>query len=184
MNRRAQQQGFSLTEVMVAVIVICIGLLGIAKMQALALSNSSTARMRSLAAIEAASLASVMHSNRNYWGSASPPAATTLVAGVVTSTDAALQAQVGAANCFNATCTPVMLAGFDLNRWVQSLQAALPNPSATIACPPAPNAPVACTIMVRWSEKAVAAASQEVGAINAMVVGSGLTLDYVLYVEP
>ena len=54
-------RGFSLVEVMVAVIVICVGLLGIAKMQALALSNTTTSRLRALAAIEAAGLASAMN---------------------------------------------------------------------------------------------------------------------------
>ena len=60
-------QGFSLVEVMVAVVVICVGLLGIAKMQAMALSNTNMSRQRSLAAIEAASIAASMHSNRQYW---------------------------------------------------------------------------------------------------------------------
>ena len=53
-SRPAQIRGFSLVEVMVAVVVICTGLLGIAKLQALSLSNTSTARLRSLAAMEAA----------------------------------------------------------------------------------------------------------------------------------
>jgi len=66
-NTPSRARGFTLVEVMVAVIVICIGLLGIAKMQALALSNMTASRLRSLAAIEAASLAASMHSNRNYW---------------------------------------------------------------------------------------------------------------------
>jgi len=43
------------------------GLLGIAKMQALSLSNSTTSRQRCVAAIEAAGLASGMHSNASYW---------------------------------------------------------------------------------------------------------------------
>ena len=50
-----------------AVVVICVGLLGIAKMQAMALSNTNMSRQRSLAAIEAASIAASMHSNRQYW---------------------------------------------------------------------------------------------------------------------
>src|SRR6201987_2468405 len=69
---RADSRGFSLVEVLVAVVVICTGLLGIAKLQALSLSNTSTARLRSLAALEAASLASAMHSNRQYWAGTPP----------------------------------------------------------------------------------------------------------------
>lgn len=172
------QAGFSLTEVMVAVIVICIGLLGIAKMQALSLANSNTARLRSLAAIEAASLASIMHSNRNYWGGAAPPANTTLNAGVVASSDPALVANLGF-SCFAAACTPVQLAGFDFNRWVRSLQGLLPNPQITVACPPVANAPVSCTILIRWTEQAVALAAQQVGQANQIQ-----TPDYLLYVEP
>ena len=48
-NLRVRTRGFSLVEVMVAVVVLCVGLLGVAHMQALALSNTTTARMRSLA---------------------------------------------------------------------------------------------------------------------------------------
>jgi len=77
-SANAGARGFSLIEVMVAVIVICVGMLGIAKMQALSLSNTTTARLRSLAAIEAASLASAMHSNRQYWANTALPFPSTL----------------------------------------------------------------------------------------------------------
>src|SRR5205823_9766606 len=60
-----RSRGFSLVEVMVAVIVICVGLLGIAKLQALSLSNTTTSRLRALAAIQVASVAAAMHSNRS-----------------------------------------------------------------------------------------------------------------------
>ncbi len=63
-------QGFSLVEVMVALVVLSIGLLGIAKMQALSLSSTTIASMRSLAALEASSLAAAMHENRGYWATA------------------------------------------------------------------------------------------------------------------
>ncbi|MGC1459686.1 MAG: prepilin-type N-terminal cleavage/methylation domain-containing protein, partial [Steroidobacteraceae bacterium] len=55
--RPARQRGFSLIEVMVAVIIIAVGMLGIAKMQALGLSTTESSGVRSLVAIEAASLA-------------------------------------------------------------------------------------------------------------------------------
>src|SRR5215469_16764012 len=95
LRARARADGFSLVEVMVAVVIICVGLLGIAKMQALALSNTTPSRLRALAAIEAAGLASAMHSNREYWAGATPPTTTTFNAGGTgqfASTDAVLQA--------------------------------------------------------------------------------------------
>src|SRR5438445_9867309 len=62
-----REAGFSLVEVMVALIVMSVGLLGIAKMQALALTSTTSARMRSIVALEASSLASTMRADRAYW---------------------------------------------------------------------------------------------------------------------
>jgi type IV pilus assembly protein PilV len=200
---------------MVAVIVICVGLLGIAKMQALALSNTTTSRLRALAAIQAAGLAAAMHSNREYWAGAAPPATTTFNAGGAGrffSTDAALQAAanaalpagrntpdaiqscVGSANAV-AVCGGaagvVNLAAFDLARWAASLNALLPNPQSTISCAflAGGPAPPSCTIVVSWSEKAVAMNQQEAQAAPAIqATNSGpMSIEqpsYLLYVEP
>lgn len=191
----ARSRGFSLIEVMVALIVICVGLLGIAKMQALSLSNSTTSRMRSLAAIEAASLASAMHSNRQYWANAAP-ATVTVNPGVVASSDAALAAAATAdltnlTACFGAPgtaaqCAALPLAALDLARWSTSLNALLPpppapTPMATILCPPIAGAPTSCTIQISWGEKAVAVNQQETAAAaNAQFQ----VPTYTLYVEP
>ncbi|MGH8302669.1 MAG: type IV pilus modification PilV family protein, partial [Steroidobacteraceae bacterium] len=59
--RHRRSRGFSLIEVLVALIVLSVGLLGIAKMEALALASNAVAGRRALAAIEAASLADSMH---------------------------------------------------------------------------------------------------------------------------
>lgn len=196
----AAAAGFSLVEVMVAVVVICVGLLGIAKMQALSLSNTTTSRQRAFAALQAASIASAMHSNRDYWGN--PPVATLTVTiqsatGTATSSDAALQTRlqtnltglpntlndcVDTAGTGNPLCPPVRLAAFDLTRWwVRSINPMLPNAIATINCPQpvAGNpAPVSCTVLLQWSEKPVAMTSQEATAATVQ------TLYYTLYVQP
>lgn len=203
---RTRVRGFSLVEVMVAVVVICVGLLGIAKMQALALSNTTTSRLRALAAVEAAGLASAMHSNREYWASAAPPASTDFsitTAGQVTSTDAALQAAantvlpvglnipdtiqscVGTANGV-AKCgggNVVNLAAFDLARWAASLNALLPNPQSKITCQVGAGgtAPPSCTILIQWSEKAVGMTQQEA---QNLAQGQFELPSYILYVEP
>lgn len=201
-------RGFSLVEVMVAVIVICVGLLGIAKLQSLSISNTTTSRLRALAAIEAASLAAAMHSNRQYWGT-TPPGTVTVTAtsttATVTSTDGALQtaasndvtANPTAANpsaaCVGTSgggpaCTAVPLAAFDLARWAVSLGALFPNPQATISCPPPPGGgPASCTITLNWTERAVGINAQETAAPPTVCTSTGTSFQlpcYTLYVEP
>jgi type IV pilus assembly protein PilV len=207
-------RGFSLVEVLVALIVICVGLLGVAKMQALALSNMTTSRQRALAAFEAAALAGAMHSNRNYWA-ATPallPNYTVTVnpsaAPVIASPDAALSAQASADYTAGNTAdgTPGLnacvapghsptpqcptslnnsaLAAYDLARWTASLKGLLPNPIATISCPSLANLPVSCTIQISWSEKAVSMTAQAANQQAAGNNGQFETPTYLLYVEP
>jgi type IV pilus assembly protein PilV len=199
---KERQQGFSLVEVMVAVVVICVGLLGIAKMQALSLSNSTTSRQRALAAIQAASLASAMHSNRQYWAGGAVAAAgfnLTLqgTPGNVVASDAALQNQlqtyltapvnltacIATAAGAAAKCTATQLAAFDLSRWwFNSVNPLLPNAAATINCPLVPAgapAPISCTVQITWTEKAIGVNNQGIVANTTYE-----TPNYLLYVEP
>jgi type IV pilus assembly protein PilV len=198
---RGDAHGFSLMEVMVATIVICVGLLGIAKMQGLALSNATTSRLRALAAIEAASFAATMHSNRQYWAN-TPPVSVTVNTGGIASTDAALAAQattyVAASPsiaCFGTSgggvqCAALQLAAFDLARWWNpALVNLLPNAAATISCPPVVAAsPTNCTIQITWTEKAVSSNKQEdTAAANAACLAAAQCFErptYTLYVEP
>jgi type IV pilus assembly protein PilV len=69
----AKARGFTLLEVMVSLIITSIGLLGIAKIHALAYSSTSTAAIRSLVALQTAGLASSMHANRTYWAGGFAP---------------------------------------------------------------------------------------------------------------
>jgi type IV pilus assembly protein PilV len=196
-QKLARARGFSLVEVMVAVVVICVGLLGIAKMQSLSLSNMTTSRQRALAAFEAAGLAAAMHVDRDYWA-ATPAGFSATVnpaqAPVIGSTDGALAAQANAdlenlGACFGTSgggpmCVPLNLAAFDLARWSASLRALLPNPQATISCPNL-GGPPSCTIQISWSETAVAMTQQE--AQQQAATGGNAqfqTPTYLLYVEP
>ena len=186
---------------MVAVVVICVGLLGIAKMQALALSNMNTSRQRALAAIEAASLASAMHSNRLYWAAATVPATTSVVYNPmnITSSDgtlaseasadytagaAGLGACVGSSNGA-AKCTPVELAAYDLANWVNDMAQILPNPTASIACAGnVAGVPPNCTINIQWSEKAVSMTQQAAQQQATAGTSQFERPYYFLYVEP
>jgi type IV pilus assembly protein PilV len=190
---------------MVSIIVICVGLLGIAKLQALAVSNTTSSRLRALAAIQAASFASSMHSNRQYWGN-TPPASVTVTGTTVTSSDGALQGAAAGANagtvCMSSpagpatagsgpACGAVQLAAFDLVRWANSVAGLLPNPNATILCPPTLGAgPTSCTIQVSWTEQAVAINAQQANATaqcKAQAAAGQQCFEvptYTLYVEP
>jgi type IV pilus assembly protein PilV len=174
--RRAGQRGFSLMEVMVALVVTTVGLLGLAKMESLALSSTGVASSRSLAAIEASSMAAAMHANPGYWadGGLSQPSI------VITNS---ANPYATAASCYNVpgatSCNPAAMAAYDLQQWALALNNVLPGYVATIACSPAgSNAPVTCTITLQWSENAVASNSQQTQ------IGSLTSPTYVLYVQP
>jgi type IV pilus assembly protein PilV len=135
--------------------------------------------MRSLAAIEAASLASAMRANRSYWAVGAAPVAITITG--TTISDATLAATAAAANfctpAGSAPCTPAQLAAFDLHQWATALNGLLPNPTATISCPTVVT-PINCTIQINWAEKMVAINAQGAGG-PAMQAPT-----YILYVEP
>jgi type IV pilus assembly protein PilV len=169
--------GFSLIEVMVGLVIISVGLLGIAKLQALSLSNTNAARMRSLASIEAASLASAMHANRAYWAANYP---TITVAGTtITSSDGSLTTAVNCnASGGSAPCNATLLAASDLNEWVTNFAALFPNGTAAITCTSA-TTPLSCTIQIGWTENTVSQ-TQQAGPTAAALQ----TQTYLLYVQP
>jgi type IV pilus assembly protein PilV len=200
----ARQQGFTVLETMVALIVICVGLLGIAKMQALALNTSNTSRQRALAAIEAASLAAAMHSNRAYWATATTPTTTSVTVyptQAVTSTDGTLQTEanndlpggasslkdcVGTVSGVAVCSSPVRLAAYDMANWTHDLAGLLPNPSASVTCTVLlTTVPSSCIISISWTETAVSMTQQE-ATQQAASGGSSLFQKpyYYLYVEP
>ena len=184
-------RGFTLIEVLVALIVTSIGLLGIAKIQALVFANTGSASTRSLVAIQAASLAATMHANRAYWATGTSPSPLTITntPTLGTISDNTLNTTAtGATDCnaggASAPCTnPALLAAFDLHTWATAMNTLLPgsNPATTITC--APNIPVNCTIQITWSEKTVSLNSQSATGTTTGATGT-FSPTYTLYVEP
>src|SRR6202035_292810 len=117
-QRSSVARGFSLIEVLVALVVVSVALLGIAKMQAIAYSSTGVASKRSLAAIEAASLASSMHANRAYWSVPGTAALNTTVNGIaIASSDPGLAAGGNCTVGGTIPCTPNQLAAYDMQSW-------------------------------------------------------------------
>jgi type IV pilus assembly protein PilV len=179
---RSRAHGFTLIEVMVALVITAIGLLGIAKIQALAYASTGSAGVRSLVALQAASLAASMHANRNYWSGLAPAVTTITNTTIVNSTmtAAGAAAHYCEAGYGNTPCDPPTLAAFDLFNYAAWLSAMLPGstPITTITCQA--STPTRCTIQVTWGEHAVSVNSQSA----ANTVQTTFAPTYTLYVEP
>lgn len=184
--RYRRHRGFSLIEVMISLVVIGIGLLGIAKMQALAVAATANASRRGLAAIASEGLASAMRANRAYWANVLAPATFTITNGVVS--DPTLSTVVNCTKNNGAPCTPTQLAAYDMQQWGQQVRALLPNPvKTTFTCTALLAAtPVVCTIQTVWSEQSMSVNNQGKNGTAAMTVTQQNQFGpvYTLTVEP
>lgn len=151
--RGRAQSGFSMVEILVTVVVVSVALLGVAKMQAASVSNTQVARMRSLVALQAESLASLMHGNAAFWGGTTAP----------TSLSATGAGTAAAKNCASVTCVPAEMYAYDWANWVAGINSQIPTYAATVACTPAAT-PVTCLITITWTEKSVAINSSAASA--------------------
>jgi type IV pilus assembly protein PilV len=141
------QNGFSLIEALIALLVIAIGLLGIASLQAASVYRTHTGEINSLAAVEAQSIAAAMIANPGAFPANG-------AAADYNTTDAA--AVTYPTNCATSVCAPPDMALYDLNRWGTELAANLPQGKGAVACAASPPQ---CTVTVSWQQKQMAAAA-------------------------
>ena len=148
-RRRERRRGFTLIEVLIALVVLAVGVLGIAKIQAIAIGSTHNAGPRALIAMRSSSLAALMRANKAYWVSGSPPASqiinsTTLVAPAIDCSAV-------------ATCQPAQVAAYDLYAWGSQMAVAYPTNSTEIACTASTAIGTAtCSILIAWSEHVIA----------------------------
>ncbi len=172
--RRPATRGFTLIEVMIALLVTAAGLLGLAKMQALAISGTKDTGTRSLIALQTGSLAAAMHANPVFWTSGTAPASFTATGTTVT--DSTNQVSGGTAGGCTSLCTPAAQAAVDVQNWVVDMNNQFPSYTAKVDCTTV--APISCSIYVTWSEKVVAM-NQTTGTSAAAQVQS-----FSVYVKP
>lgn len=138
------QRGFTMVEALVALVVLAIGLLGIAALYLDSLRAGRTAIYRTQAVNLAADLADRIRANRQG------------VVAYTTGFDDAAATYTEDANCDDPAvgCLPADLAGTDLARWKTALEQQLPGGQGEVQVT-APNAagdPGTYVITVRWSE--------------------------------
>jgi type IV pilus assembly protein PilV len=145
MKKSSSQSGFTMVEVLVALVVLAIGLLGIAALYLNSLQSGRTAIYRTEAVNLAADLADRIRMNRT---------AQAAYASVFTAT----AAPVGACSTTGG-CTDVELATTDLANWKAAIGQLLPGGQGQVAvtAPTAVDEPATYVVTVRWSEVGEAA---------------------------
>lgn len=143
-----RQRGFSLIEALVAFLLLSVGMLGIASLQAVSLRAGYTATLRTVAVIKAEEILERMRANQTALasyvsvagaGTAAPVPECTDISGVV-------------------ICNPAQMASYDIYKWKQDLLGSFPaNTTATIAvtAPVDPNVqPLSIvTVAINWDER-------------------------------
>jgi type IV pilus assembly protein PilV len=145
MNKHVRQSGFTMVEVLVALVVLAIGLLGIAALYLNSLQSGRTAIYRTQAVNLAADLADRIRMNRTAQAS---------YAALFADNPAAVNACATTGGCSDAD-----LAATDLANWKRRLREMLPDGQGQVAVvlPVATGEPTSYTITVRWTEVGEAA---------------------------
>ena len=165
----ATQRGFSLVEVLVALLVLSIGLLGICKLVLFSARANDSAYLRSQATTLAYSMLDAMHANRQ-----------TAIDGSYNVAAANAATDPGAQCNSAAPCTDSLtLAQYDLFQWKQRLQALGPTgngsiTTATTTDPVSGTTATTATITVTWDDTV---AQQTFGAAAGNVA---VTLETIL----
>lgn len=132
MNRLRRQSGFTLIEVLVALLILGIGLLGLTGLQAHSLRNNYNAYLRTQATFNVYEIIDRMRANRTY----------ALTGGY----DTAFTSSATGGDC-SAGCSAVEMKNADLNQWL-SMVSRLPGGEGSIAV----NAGEA-VVTVRWYDR-------------------------------
>jgi type IV pilus assembly protein PilV len=139
-NLRGKQCGFTLLEVLIALLILSIGLLGLASLQTSGLRSNQMASMRTTATQLSYDIADRMRAN---------PVGTD-AQNYVIAANAADPAIPSGENCESITCTTSQMATYDLAQWRGAVRSLPGGTSAIVRT--VTGAVVTHTITVFWDE--------------------------------
>ena len=126
------QSGFSLIEVLISIVILSIGMLGAAGMQAAAMQSNKETRNQSVAASFARELADKMRGNHRVAIKSAAADNPYLIAETLTLTGTATFV-APTENCFTTACpSPAAVATWDMADWKNRVQNALPDPKIRV----------------------------------------------------
>ncbi|WP_199096605.1 type IV pilus modification protein PilV [Dyella sp. ASV21] len=160
MNKKRHNQGFSLIEVLISVVIVSVGMLGVAgilltvsrsansnyaRQQAVALTYDIVDRMRANA-----TAASNSTTSNPYIAAATAPSTTT-----------------PSPDCSSATCSATQMASFDVWQWQTKIKNSLPNGLGSVSVAAGNTNTTNITVTVTWNDKPAQASFGNTTATNA-----------------
>jgi len=131
--------GFSLLEVMVAMVIFSIGLLGLASLMAQSTRFNNSAQYRTQATYLAYDILDRMRANPDQ---AKNP---------TLNYNLSLGNTPGTATCYNTTCSPAELAAADKDQWLTAVQMLLPSGDGGVTLPN-PDTNLVFVITIEWKD--------------------------------
>lgn len=149
---RARLHGFTLVEVLVALLVLSIGLLGLAALQTTSLKFNTDSYVRTQATLLAYDIIDRMRSNTTGLYAGNYDAATSAAAAAKVTSYNACKASGCQCDASTANCSTANLATYDLGKWYDKLGASLPEGSTNLATI-SRTATNKVTITIQWKER-------------------------------
>ena len=138
-------RGFTLLEVLIALLVLMAAMLGLAGLQTMSLSTNHSAYLRSQAIIQAHDMADRMHAN----SAGVKAGAYDSISGLGGSPPACLSTATSEDALSSIDCTSAQMAQFDANEWNTINASELPSGEGTVA---GPDGSGVYTVTLSWVE--------------------------------
>lgn len=164
--RSYRQRGVTLIEVLVALVIVAVGLLGLAGLQVRGLSIQKDAHGRAIATQLALDLADRMRANRDLASGFTPPVEYGFTAAYPTG---APTLPAAAVDCGSTVCTLPQQALFDRAGWVARVNQSLPGGWANVA-PIGGTDNRAWNVTLMWTETGFRARSLLGGVVCPVAV--------------